>query len=421
MPSTNLKRVRQVAATLYRELFELGIRAAPERGVALAKSLTGRLLATSVTRSNRGVRHGDICGGSEAPCQQLYRPPTGNFAPAQKCVATDSSLKEPLHAASISASLLAPLAIGLTNDGKVLLDTSEGKPQFFGKSLAECGSRNSLRLVFHSHTHCRWLRPKHELEIALSLIGNDCTGFFHFFLDYFPKINAIWDDRTEAFRTDVKVILPAHRPKWLEEAILLAGISPGCVYDWYGETLRVNNLILPVHHRSDRTGLHGPDPIQYQWIAAHMRQRTTTLAEAPIQKRIYISRLDSRRRQLSNEAELMEELAELGFESVVLSELSLSEQIQLFAQADVVLGPHGAGFTNILYGYELDVIELLPIDFQVKSYSILSKQLGHQYQAVLCESTSSRRTRALCRDIRVDIPKLMPLVTSTVAAAQNGR
>jgi len=39
--------------------------------------------------------------------------------------------------------------------------------------------------------------------------------------------------------------------------------------------------------------------------------------------------------------------------------MSFSDQVRLFSQAEIVVAPHGAGLTNILFAENLIVIELL--------------------------------------------------------------
>lgn len=38
-----------------------------------------------------------------------------------------------------------------------------------------------------------------------------------------------------------------------------------------------------------------------------------------------------------------------GFESVLLEELSFKESLRVFREAEVIVGPHGAGWANLLF------------------------------------------------------------------------
>jgi capsular polysaccharide biosynthesis protein len=73
-------------------------------------------------------------------------------------------------------------------------------------------------------------------------------------------------------------------------------------------------------------------------------------------------------------------LSEKGFQSVVLEDLSPQEQIETLYDADVVVGTHGAGLSNILFSPAgLRVIEIFPTPYVVPHYFFLSKALGHDY------------------------------------------
>ena len=71
-------------------------------------------------------------------------------------------------------------------------------------------------------------------------------------------------------------------------------------------------------------------------------------------RRIYISRSDARmvgtpRRKIVNEAEVVARLSTRGFEAVELSNKSIDEQIEIFRNVEFVIGPHGAGFANMMF------------------------------------------------------------------------
>jgi capsular polysaccharide biosynthesis protein len=51
----------------------------------------------------------------------------------------------------------------------------------------------------------------------------------------------------------------------------------------------------------------------------------------------------------NEEEEVIACLAPLGFEVVTLSGLSVAAQAALFSSARVIVGPHGAGFSNLLF------------------------------------------------------------------------
>ena len=83
----------------------------------------------------------------------------------------------------------------------------------------------------------------------------------------------------------------------------------------------------------------------------HALARTGDRAQAgqPAGKLLYLSRQDATTRRLLHEPGLIKRLERLGFEVVLCSELTLEEQILLFQQAELVVGPHGAALVNLLF------------------------------------------------------------------------
>lgn len=71
----------------------------------------------------------------------------------------------------------------------------------------------------------------------------------------------------------------------------------------------------------------------------------------PGYEKLVISRKDTNKRPLLNEDSLQAELVADGFRVVTGGTMSLSEQIRAFHSASVIVAPHGAGSTNVLFGH----------------------------------------------------------------------
>jgi hypothetical protein len=96
------------------------------------------------------------------------------------------------------------------------------------------------------------------------------------------------------------------------------------------------------------------------------------------QNRIYISRGGARNpRFIVNEQELIRLLKQRGFKTNDPGSLSLESQAILFNGADVVLGLHGAAFSNMIFMEERRcVVELTHNLYDPPTLFILAKQLG---------------------------------------------
>lgn len=83
------------------------------------------------------------------------------------------------------------------------------------------------------------------------------------------------------------------------------------------------------------------------FIMERIEQNKGKLHDEKYPKKIYISRIGTRR--IINENEIIDYLVTKGFEIIVPEKNSIYEQIKLFANADIIVNPHGANCTNILY------------------------------------------------------------------------
>jgi capsular polysaccharide biosynthesis protein len=102
--------------------------------------------------------------------------------------------------------------------------------------------------------------------------------------------------------------------------------------------------------------------------------------------RIYISRRKANRRMLNNEDLLTDQLLSHGFNVVCLEDLSWRQQVLLFQQAEMVVGMHGAGLSNILYCTRPRlVIELVPSVASNKLFQVLASLLEYPYYSVLLD------------------------------------
>lgn len=97
------------------------------------------------------------------------------------------------------------------------------------------------------------------------------------------------------------------------------------------------------------TGIESLDPAgRHARFLARIAARADALRTPGAPRRIYVSRRDSRRRTVVNEAELEAALAARGFAAVTLAGRPLLEQIALFRGAEVIAGAHGAGLVHLV-------------------------------------------------------------------------
>ena len=103
----------------------------------------------------------------------------------------------------------------------------------------------------------------------------------------------------------------------------------------------------------------------------------------------------------------MKELVLHGFEVVTLSGISFAHQVRLFNEAEIIVGPHGAGFTNAVFAQPgATLIELLSPNWMHGCFWALASACGHRYGFMIGTQHGE--------DIEADIGKFLRLVTSII-------
>jgi capsular polysaccharide biosynthesis protein len=130
-----------------------------------------------------------------------------------------------------------------------------------------------------------------------------------------------------------------------------------------------------------------------------------SLALAAGQQRLYIEREHVRR--VDNADEVRDFLERAGFVTVRLDGMSLLEQVALFASAEFVVGPHGAGLSNLMFSPpSTRVIEFTPNSEMRPFFWLISSKMGHEYGMLPCETHNG----SFNGDLRVDLRKLSTLL-----------
>jgi capsular polysaccharide biosynthesis protein len=105
---------------------------------------------------------------------------------------------------------------------------------------------------------------------------------------------------------------------------------------------------------------------------------------------IYVARTDTRNRVVENEQEVINLLEAEGISVIVPGRLTVSQQIGLFRRARAVIGPHGAGLTNVAFCRPKTIFyELMPIHYRNPCFNRLAQAAGLDYLVDLFETIPS--------------------------------
>jgi len=222
--------------------------------------------------------------------------------------------------------------------------------------------------------------PEHVEGRYCPLVNGWSDGYFHWVADCLTKVQHLVRHSDETSRTPTLLVEP-DPPQWKVDSLEVVLDGEFAWGEWGGGVMSFDELVVP---SLPRTGDYVSTE-SLQWLRRRVRNGVDGGSGHP--ERIYISRRDADSRYIVNEEEVLERLGEFGFSDYCLETLSFEEQVRLFENAEIVVGPHGAGFSNTIFAENADVLEVFgprSLSHSLCYYSI-ANSLNLEYQAVLGE------------------------------------
>jgi hypothetical protein len=190
-----------------------------------------------------------------------------------------------------------------------------------------------------------------EIDEAIVLWSMYQRNYYHFLFDYVPKLEIV-ERAGISSRIPVIVAEDLASLKHYIEAAELGLFGP-------------RKIVIQEKHqciRARRLYVVKPDVYTKRQLGFPMH-RLGRRPDPTSRDRIYVSRGGEsfNNRQILNEKDLAARLRPLGFEVIVPGTMPLAAQIDRFARAGIVVGPHGGGLANILfrYGAPMALVEMI--------------------------------------------------------------
>lgn len=289
----------------------------------------------------------------------------------------------PIYTATIKNSIYCPkYEILLSNSRRVIADS------------INTGRDPTLFSIYHLYFN------------QLERIAGFCSVFrstggsmyYHTLLDNLPRLYLLAQPQYQDL-PEIKLLISS-QPTKLEQfffaKLLPENVSPKPVDP--NKLYQVDQLIFPSFMTRQFAGFLPTVYLDY------LTEKVAPKRQRNPKNRIFISRVKTQRgrlRCLLNEEELFAELKEYGFKRYILEQLSIEEQIELFYDAEYVIGSHGAGLSNLIYSANAKVVELFPTHYVIPHYYYLSKSLNHTYR-YWCGKAKEREA-----NFTVDVKKII--------------
>lgn len=224
-------------------------------------------------------------------------------------------------------------------------------------------------------------------------------NYYHWTVETLPKLRVLDAFRRETGR-EPTLLLPDDPPSWMLESFRLLG----------GDEFPVRHARAPVY-RADSTlvpaFVYTITAADYAWFTERTAgvRGTDTDTDTDRSRRIYVSRAGARERRVHNDAAVLDALGDYGFEPYRLEELPVAEQVRLFAEAEAVVGPHGAGLSNLVYSEDVAVVELFGSNVKT-NFARIAEAAGFEYHRL--------QGRQDGPDIEIDVSRLREVLEQVV-------
>ena len=298
-------------------------------------------------------------------------------------------------------------------DGTLLGDVSY---QFDADQPAPPQANEALRM------RC-WPKATPMKGTVLSLLagGGSTNNYGHWLIDTLPRLEFV---RRAGLAGQIDhYLVPSTRFDYQRDSLAMLGIAPEQILPAYpGLHLQPERLVVTAHPRGNRTYVL-PD-----WLIGWNRQQfiapsLAATAGKRFAKRAYITRRDTKIRNVRNEAEVIAYLRTQGFEPYTMAELPFAEKVALFAQAEAIVSVSGAGVNNLMFAQPgASFLEVFPPGLVHTQYYQFARCAGMHYDYLVCDPAKSpaREMQAgRAEDVTIDLAALAQKLESLLQTAAN--
>ena len=235
------------------------------------------------------------------------------------------------------------------------------------------GRRKALRLLVNI------FKKKNKIDSGIWITDNFSYAYYHWVVECLTRLFEL-----DFNKKKYPILLPLKfkNLSYVQQSLDLLGFSVH-YYDTK-QPCYVNILILP--SITARGMFFSIESLSYQ---KKVFSNKIVCNNIPYRK-IYITRKNSNSRKVLNEHLFVDFFKRYDIEVFNLENLSFIEQVKIFSETTLLIGPHGAGLANMIYlPKESIVLEIKnKQDNYWNMFYGMASDLGHKYFYLLAEPTT---------------------------------
>lgn len=230
--------------------------------------------------------------------------------------------------------------VGVIEGGRVLTDrgTIIAPPDQFIADVSDAWTSGN-EIIYPIFMSSRLPRVTTTDE-TVAVLSSHCSwsNYGHWLGDTLPRLHLLEKSGIHYDKIVVPYLFPYQR-----EALDLLGVDRSKMIVDPTLHLEARRLVIPTF-----PGLYG---LPARWACDYLRERFLPSAQPSAgPRRIFISRnKPGATRRLLNEDALYEALRHFGVERVFTEDLTFAEEVSLFNNVEIVIGPCGAGMVNLMF------------------------------------------------------------------------
>ena len=235
------------------------------------------------------------------------------------------------------------------------------------------GRKKALRLLVNI------FKKKNKIDSGIWITDNFSFAYYHWVVECLTRLFELDFDEKK-----YPILLPVKfkNLSYVQQSLHLLGFSVR-----YYDTKKpyyVTKLILP--SITARGMSFSIESLSFQ---KNVFTNSLVPKNVPFRK-IYITRENSNSRKVLNEHEFVDFFKRYDIEVFNLENLSFIEQVKIFSETTLLIGPHGAGLANMMYlPKESIVLEIKnKYDDYWNMFYGMASDLGHKFFYILAEPTT---------------------------------